>query len=175
MAHFDHLVASFDATIPTGARVWVLGSDNQYRLWSNQGGYTIKAKQRVYMQDPTSEAPFPQNLIPKEPAEYVEYNFPRELASGDLAVPPKYFPDEPGRNGEAAFSVTTVQPADPAAGIPQELTQTCYYFGYEPGTTQNEQVAGSIPYNQFVVDQNSLIISGPSCQGLVMELSGAAG
>tara|TARA_Y100000592_G_scaffold24220_1_gene37827 strand:+ start:3292 stop:3828 length:537 start_codon:yes stop_codon:yes gene_type:complete len=173
MGHFEQLQQSFMKTVPVGARVWILCDDDKYRLWSIQGGYKIKAKQRVYVEDPNSDSSFPANLIPSDPPEYTEYSFPRELAEEELAVPPKFFPDaESGRNGEAAFSVTTVVPANPDAGIPQELTNTCYYFGYEPGETSPPGGAGAfqIPYNQFVTDSGSIIQQDSSCEKLVMML-----
>tara|TARA_R100000742_G_C4270618_1_gene89358 strand:+ start:1048 stop:1575 length:528 start_codon:yes stop_codon:yes gene_type:complete len=174
MDAFSNFQATFLATVPVGARVWVLCDDNKYRLWSTEGGYKIKAKRRKYVQDPTSETSYPGNLIPSEPAEYDEFSFPRELASGSLAVPPKYFPsNESGRNGEAALSVTTVVPASPATGG-VEQTKTCYYFGYEPGTTTDPSIEGNTPYNQFTVDSNSLIQDGSECEKIVMDSIGGA-
>ena len=170
MGHFDELQQSFMKTIPVGARVWILCADNKYRLWSTPGGYKIKAKQRVYVEDPLMDVPFPGNLVPSDPPEYIEYDYPRELAAGELAVPPKQFPEDPTRNGEAAFSVTTVVPANPDAGVPQELTNTCYYFGYEPGETSPPGGAGfnQVPYNQFVTDSSSVITTDSTCEKLVL-------
>ena len=153
------------ATVPVGAKVWILCSDSKYRPFSMQGGYSIKAKYRKYYTDPAIESPYPSNLRPIEPAEYEDITLPREILSEDLAVPPKWFEAEPARNGEAAVSVTTVAPANPEAGIPVELTKTCYYFGYEPGTTSGEgSHEGETLYNQFTTDSQGKIANGSICE-----------
>jgi hypothetical protein len=150
------------ATVPVGAKVWILCSDSKYRPFSMEGGYSVKAKYRKYYTDPAIESPYPANLRPVEPAEYEDITLPREILGEDLAVPPKWFEAEPARNGEAAVSVTTVVPANPEAGIPVELTKTCYYFGYDPAVVA--QHPGEILYNQFTTDSQGKIANGSICE-----------
>lgn len=150
------------ATVPVGAKVWILCSDSKYRPFSMEGGYSVKAKYRKYYTDPAIESPYPANLRPVEPAEYEDITLPREILGEDLAVPPKWFEAEPARNGEAAVSVTTVVPANPEAGIPVELTKTCYYFGYDPAVVA--QHLGETLYNQFTTDSQGKIANGSICE-----------
>ncbi len=160
----------FGLTVPNGAKVWILSTDGLYRPFVMSSGYEIKAQYREYEEDPASEVSYPGNLIPTDTI--TDIAIPRDLASDNLAVPAKTFKGEPSRNGEAAFSITTVVPANPEAGIPVELTKTCYYFGYDPAVVAQHQ--GETLFNQFTVDSQGKINVAGVCEKSVMEFAGKA-